>query len=845
MSLPATRRIARFLLFVGLAAPLPAFAEEPVTPPPAEMDTVTVTGQAEDQLTGSNTLDRSTLERLPARNGSINEALGILPGVQLPELGRTSTTAGEIIPPKVSISGGKTYQNNFLIDGISNNSLLDPESDDPQSQTLVPGHPQALFLDTDLIEQINVYRYNVPACYGSFTGGVVDVKTREPGPKFWGEATYRTTRHEWTQFHIDQTIEEEFENSISQRYQPEFEKHDVGLLLNTPITSRLSLLTSYQLNYSSISVSHLLDEEVLTRRNENFFAKLAYDLDARTRLTATVQHAPYQADYLYPNALGSEFTIDGGGDQIGLGFEHATELGKLSLAGAWKSSENRRDASGDFYTWAATASKPWGTSVGTRTPGYANRTAARTTSLMASYEGNVGSLETSQEGFELKGDFEAKAFATGPLIHQVNIGFAFEQATGMMKRGEAHSAYYTPSLVPASFKCPPGLTACIDGQQFMTYWQYFAPGKVRETINLMDGYVEDLIAWDRLEMRPGVRISYDDFMENTNVSPRLAASYDLFGDDRTLLIGGLSRYYGRTLLTYKLREASVPAVNYIIPSNIKLPNNRINGIPAWPSTPTSTNRPYRYSELDSPYTNEAVIGLDQELGGGRLKLTGLRREGRDEFSQETFKDPESGLRYYQLTNRGESHHQEASLEWERSWEKHYVAVNVTWQETETNNENYGDSIELADLSDIYWYEGDYVAIDDLPRHNFNRNWTANLIYSTSIPLGITFTNVTRYRSGYEALVSLSKAEKSALGISPNIAGAYKNEDFPDALVFDWRFDWDMLRDQSFLVSLEINNVFDEKVELGDPDSSSSSNSSTYVQNYELGRQFWLGLTYKF
>ena len=59
---------------------------------------------------------------------------------------------------------------------------------------------------------------------------------------------------------------------------------------------------------------------------------------------------------------------------------------------------------------------------------------------------------------------------------------------------------------------------------------------------------------------------------------------------------------------------------------------------------------------------------------------------------------------------------------------------------------------------------------------------------------------------------------------------------PASWIFDWKLDWEknLPHDQSMIFSLEVNNVFNEKVLAG---------AST--DTYELGRQFWLGMTYKF
>ncbi|HEX9776667.1 MAG TPA: hypothetical protein VGA63_00860, partial [Geopsychrobacteraceae bacterium] len=90
------------------AAPVAPQAEAlPVLPQ------VTVTGERIAPMTGATILDREMIENLPARNGTLNELIGIVPGVQHSEEANSSFTAGEITPPGVSISGSRFYENNF------------------------------------------------------------------------------------------------------------------------------------------------------------------------------------------------------------------------------------------------------------------------------------------------------------------------------------------------------------------------------------------------------------------------------------------------------------------------------------------------------------------------------------------------------------------------------------------------------------------------------------------------------------------------------------------------------------------------------------------------------------
>ena len=832
--------------------------------PPTDVTTlapVTVFGQPEDPLTGVSALSHETLDLLPQRNGSVNEAISILPGIQLTEEARSSLTGGEILPPLLSISGGKAYQNNFLVDGISNNSLIHPLSDSPININGVPDHPERLFLSTQLVDQIDVYRYNIPASFGHFSGGVIEVETIDPGPAFFGEVNYRTTRSSWTEFFVDSEQQEEFDNSNSYKRQPEFEKHFGGILLNTPLTDQLSLLTSYQLSYSRLPLINLGEEKVQTRRNENFLAKLAYTPDTSSQLITSVHYAPYEGEYFYSDAKNGSYSIKGGGLQLSSEYERSFERGDLILFGTWQQSKNEREAEASaLMPWLAEidsnpatltiepipSSKPWGLDVGT--------TSSR---MPSSYEGSIGSLENEQQGFQLKSDFVTQPIATGEGLHTLSFGVDFEQAAGSMEREEAYYNYFLnnasvdtdgnpdtpterisynddyPDLV-----CPIGSKDCIDGEQLFLKRQTYDVDSASATINLFDLYLEDRFEWQRLKVRPGLRISYDDFMENTNLAPRLALSFDLFGDDRSVLIGGLNRYYGRTLLGYKLREASKP---WYYQEREVTTDEFDNVVPGeWVDGYQFTTA-YRYTKLDTPFTDEIALGLDQNLWGGRLKLAWIHRKGREEFSQEKTAIQPDGYRYYQLANNGESRHEEYSLEWARSWRNHALMLNVVYQESETTNEEYDETYDLADTEEIVWFEGRLIHRDNLPRDDFNQPWIANLTYTARLPWNLTFTNVTTYRSGYEGLVALSSAEKTAHDVPTKYA--YKTEDLPESWLFNWFLRWEKMLVNSHILSLtlEVDNVFNQRIESGDPISTTASS----INSYELGRQFWLGVEYAF
>ncbi|MGL9751175.1 MAG: hypothetical protein ACR5LC_08075 [Symbiopectobacterium sp.] len=75
---------------------------------------------------GSQQLTVEEIAKKPVVNGNITELLRTNPNVQFSESSRNSQTLGELAPDVVSFHGEKFYNNNFMIDGFSNNDRLNP-----------------------------------------------------------------------------------------------------------------------------------------------------------------------------------------------------------------------------------------------------------------------------------------------------------------------------------------------------------------------------------------------------------------------------------------------------------------------------------------------------------------------------------------------------------------------------------------------------------------------------------------------------------------------------------------------------------------------------------------------
>jgi hypothetical protein len=777
------------------------------------MPKVTVIGAFEKLDPSYISLDRRMIDILLPGNKNLNEILQFQPGIQASDNFRSSDTGGEILPPPLSISGGKVYENNFLIDGFGNNSLLDPTFDSPSSISNVPGNPQEFFLDADLFDEVTVYRSNVPARYGGFTGGVVEARTRAPSEVVGLKAAYRTTRSEWTRFHVDEDQEKEFENSRNEKRQPHFRKHDASLSLDLPLTAKALLLANYSLLYSRIPLDHLGGTEVQTRTQESVFLKAVLKPMLATEWITDFLWAPYASEYFLRDTRDSQFTIEGGGYAFNTRLNSYLAFGYWELAGGYRESSNSRSAPRDQFYWRNSPSADWGLLVGDQ---------------RYSREGGNGDIEKKQDTLTLATHFTTEPLSTGALSHVVATGLQYERVSGLFERPETLTRF-TNSTLNNQVVCAPADVSCLPGEQFMIFKTVYEADVVAASVNFTGAYLEDAISLGRFSLRPGLRLSHDDLQDNTDLAPRLAASLDLFGNGRTVLTTGLNRYYGKILLTHALEEEKKPLTAWSRPTTL----DGISGMPqAWVKSQTS-KAAIRLADLDTPYADEITAGLSQVFLGGELNLLYLDRRGRDELTVRVRDKDENGYTYSEWTNEGKTGHHEGSLTWERRWRRHLLLLNTTWEETETSHLDYAERFEGDAVEEPVWFEGSLLQQSELPASDFNREWTANLVYNVIFPRGFSFTNVTHYRSGYHALINSGDEMTLADGRVIDIYEEVKN---PESWIFDWKVIWQSAASNwgKVLLSLEIYNVFNEKVQSG-ADST----------RYEIGRQFWAGVDLTF
>jgi len=809
--LTTIKKLGTCATFALLFIPQMVYADklQTVPPPLPVLPKVQVEATRIAPTTGTTIIDKEMIDNLPTRNGSVNEIISTVPGVQYGETTLSSFTGGEITPPVVSISGSRFYDNNYTIDGIDNNSPLDPAFSIYGNSSKLPGHPQIHFISPQLIEQVTVYNSNIPAEFGGFTGGQVDSETISPDDTFWGKINYRTTSHHWTKFHIDPYDKDEFYSGTNSSKQPEFGKHDFGVTLNTPISGSTGLISSYHQIYSRIPLVNLGESNIQNRRQENFFLKLSHDLNQRNQFSLTALYSPTSGDYFLRNTKDSGYTIERENYSLIFNLKTGLRIGQLETTIDYTDQKTARKSTHDRYRWSSsTSSIDWSDGK------YGS-------------EGGLGNLKTGQKRLGLNTNITFNTIQLAQTHHKIKLGAEATYSSQYYKRPSTNYYYYSHRL-SSSVVCDPNDSACINGEQYLVRRTKYSQTDTDAEISDVAAYLQDAIVWKRFEIFPGVRASYDDFTHNTNIAPRFSASVDVLGNRQTIVFAGANRYYSGTLLTHALYEG-ITIVN----------QRRKNTSTPWVDSPVPTTFLYENTPVKTPYSDEFTLGMIQKVFGGEFKVQYLRKKSRDEFTRRRIDNPFPEADIYILKNDGRSEHQSYQISWQRSWKNHFLEINGTWQETTTSNNDYSATLSEEDLFETVWYKDKELKYDEIPRTNFNRPFIANLTYIGQLPYGFTFSNVTKYRDAYWKLKNTGTTQPSVVhpGEDSYVYEKVKNK---ASIIFDWKISCTLpqyAKNQAVL-SLDIFNVFNHKV-------GYNYQSGKFGYDYELGRQLWAGLEFRF
>ncbi|AWI50352.1 TonB-dependent receptor [Actinobacillus porcitonsillarum] len=823
---------------VMLALSYPAYAENTVE----QLDEVIVSGSSFSQQIGTQKITEEQIKRRPTKNGGITDLLKSNPNVRFSNNADLSTNAGEIRPNEVSFHGEKYYGNNFILDGMSNNDNINPSGNIERNgepigsnpYDLPNGNTQSMWIDASLLKSVEAFDSNISAKYGNFTGGVINAELKDPSfERRTGKIYYRTTRDDWTHFYIQEGREEAFNKATRLDFHPRFVKQTFGLHASEKLADNFAILFSYKKNQSKIDYAHStmrytanLDQPIATqqkRTNETYLLRGVYLPENGDLWRGTVIYSPHSAKLFRSNTENSSYTSVGGGIQANLEWEKRFDWGQMkSYLGYKKTGDTIDYDEENYHRFMSSDNLNW-TSNGTY-----------------SQYGGYGKVYTQNEIYTVKQDYSLTPFDWANMEHKVIFGWNANLSKAKYQRDNTNALYYYTKNT--NIICGTA-SACISGDQYANSRNVYSAKSVHANDNDYAAYLEDTIKWKRLELSLGAHLNHNQFLGNTNLAHRISASYDIWGNGDTTLFGGINRYYGRSMLAFKLRQGIGEA------NRETRTLNSDGSLSDW-EVANISNAPTKYlmTKVKTPYSDEQVLGLSQKLYGTKWTFKWVHRNSRDQLSSDL--RVVDGSAYRVLNNNGWSKNDTFTLSVSPVKEHQFKHATIGWDvgvrisRQKTNNKWY-DTSAYANQKAIY--NNQLIDAVDLPPSDFNTPWSATANLHTSFPsLNLSWDQSFSYTRGKKQRTSDSEIACNGAytgGRYASICGDYIGnatlyEDLETGSMFnvDWRFTYTQptFQNQFFEITLDVNNVLNKKAL-----SKSSSGTSVYKQ----GRNFWLGASY--
>ncbi|MDH5912716.1 TonB-dependent receptor plug domain-containing protein [Vibrio splendidus] len=525
--------------------------------------TVNVTDTRDDDLSTKQTLDADDIKDTPSSNGNLTDYLKDNPNVRFAGGDLDGFQGGEIKPVSVSIHGADSSQTSYMIDGVNVNNDLDPNNQlfdgtmqvNPQSQS-----EQAYFLDANLLSGVTVYSSDVPAQFGGFTGGTVVAETRQYVGEDKVRLSYRTTQSDWAEMKVDPNakavVEKASPKGIDSTFQPVYKKEFFSVSAEQAITDDIGMVIGFSRRDSDIQQSRLLnpqgktDKQNHTRRSDNFLANVNWVPSTARSVELGLRLSDYNEGKYYETNVNGDVTDSHLGYGSTLTWNEQLGKGRLSVTAAYDKFQDERESSSNDATVYVDAM-----------------------SSFSYEEGGYGDSQLTQENTTFRVDYSLDRLALGSTFHAISFGAEYRKTDYEFNRD-----YDVTQRMVMDF----GGGFTYDETKTLN------AGKVNTGYQNYAFYVEDKIKWGSVSIRPGVRVDRDDFLENTNIAPRLATRWQILPDTR--LNFGLNRYYGRSFAAMKL-AGEVSELNKDETRNYESLNS-----------------------LDTSYSDELSFGVTQNVG---------------------------------------------------------------------------------------------------------------------------------------------------------------------------------------------------------------------------------------
>ncbi|MDF7667422.1 TonB-dependent receptor plug domain-containing protein [Orbaceae bacterium ESL0727] len=771
-------------------------------------DIIVVKAPIPTPVNGNTYYDEVDIERLPTRNGNVSDLLKTNPAVRFNDSQNSALNQGSIDPQNMSFHGASPYQNLFLIDGVNATNTLDPANTNMTDNGVnIPGNSQGYYLDISLLDKVRVYDSNVPVEYGQFNGGVVDAQLRRFSREDKVKLGFRTTRDSWASTHVNDKDKSAFEsggNGSTKVYSPNYRKYFYTVSTDKQLADNLGFTTGISHRESTVKRRSGLDNLNDTSNNTDdintVLSKFTWFATNEATHDFTLKYNRANHEIQTPNFIHSG--RDMGGEAYGLAWQYEQYINqnKLTTHIGWDHMENYTNADATKLV----TERPCLTSPG----------------IAACTVGGQGHISQAMDAITSKARWDMKTVTLGQTTHNVYFGGDFSHVYAQTQRHNESESYMITNRPPR----PTTIT---------NHYKY-RKGKGSVDNNHYALYLADTIAISRLSLTPGVRYDYDNFLDNHNIAPRLRAELDLFGNHNTILTSGYNRYYGTSFYSMKLQA-----------DRSKWKYNALTGAQNGLITT-------HYNQLDTPYSDEWTLGVQQKIVGMMVGLNYVNRRDRDQFNLSNKTVAGMNTRMYNNKGKSDTDSYNASIKpivpYQVAAIEIMPQVVLSYMDTKGNLslESGYDDTEATNYRQVV-YNGKLMDYEDVPGRDYNTPWVLSMNLDFSAPdTGVTWANTFKYQSKQDSRVIVNRFDSH---YDPSLADykQFRDISLKSNVVWDTRLSWQptFIKDKPLVVSMDILNILNKKNTIPYNAKAGMTSGAGNISAFGPGRELWLQTDYTF
>ncbi len=559
------------------------------------MPEIVVYGDNNKSLSSVKTLSSDEISKTPTSNGNITDYLRSNPHIRYENSDQNGFQRGEIKPENISINGADPNQTAYFVDNVNiNNDLAIDSSIFDGAMQVVPGisHTQAYFFDATMLSKVEVQDSNISASLGGFMGGAVIAKTKQYSGTDSIKLKYRTTNSSWAKMEAGDSVQKILkqvrpDDSGAAELQPKYNKQTFNILAEKRLNDNLGMVLGYSRRTSSIEQNRLigfdkdasnkaqLDKQNHQRLSDNLLLNFNWTPQEKERIEFGLRYSNYKELKYFKENIGNNVSDYHQALGATLAWVHSFDSGVWTNTLAYDRFQDKRKSSSNNVETTSVSNEDY-------------------EQLYNFEKGGYGNSRLTQDNLHFSTEYVMDPFYLAFTEHSISIGSIYQATKYQFYRPQDVHSKVVQVILGANGNNP---------KKTILLESTTSKGRVKTTYQNIVAYAEDLIKWNKFELRPGIRIERDDYLKNNNIAPRFVARYRPWDDTGFTL--GLNRYYGRSFASLKLANGI-----------LKLNND-------------STRKHQNFSSLKSPYADELSLSFDQNMGNLALKLGYIHRDNKN------------------------------------------------------------------------------------------------------------------------------------------------------------------------------------------------------------------------